>query len=59
MNLRAIVGAALLSARAGFVCADDWPQWRGLNRDAVWNEPGVLQKFPPGGLTISSGRRKR
>ncbi len=25
--------------------AGDWPDWRGNNRDGVWNEPGVVQKF--------------
>jgi outer membrane protein assembly factor BamB len=24
----------------------EWPDWRGHNRDAVWNEPDVLEKFP-------------
>jgi outer membrane protein assembly factor BamB len=32
--------------------ADDWPQWRGLHRDAVWHETGILQSFPPEGLKI-------
>lgn len=32
--------------------ADDWPQFRGLNRDAVWKEAGILQSFPPEGLKI-------
>jgi len=32
--------------------AEDWPQWRGLNRDGVWNETGILQTFPAGGLKI-------
>ena len=32
--------------------ADDWPQFRGLNRDGVWNESGTLQSFPPGGLAV-------
>ena len=32
--------------------ADDWPQWRGPNRDAVWNETGILQTFPARGLKI-------
>ncbi|HEY6168817.1 MAG TPA: PQQ-binding-like beta-propeller repeat protein [Verrucomicrobiae bacterium] len=32
--------------------AEDWPQWRGPNRDAVWNETGVLQTFPAAGLKI-------
>ncbi len=30
--------------------ADDWPQWRGPNRDGVWNETGILSSFPSGGL---------
>ena len=32
--------------------AADWPQWRGPNRDNVWNETGILKSFPPEGLTI-------
>jgi outer membrane protein assembly factor BamB len=30
--------------------AADWPQWRGPNRDGVWNETGILRTFPTGGL---------
>jgi outer membrane protein assembly factor BamB len=33
--------------------ADDWPQWRGPNRDGRWNESGITESFPPGGLKIS------
>ena len=33
--------------------ADDWPQWRGLNRDGIWNENGVLESFPKAGLKIA------
>ncbi|MGY8768535.1 MAG: PQQ-binding-like beta-propeller repeat protein [Pirellulales bacterium] len=25
--------------------ADDWPQWRGVNRDGVWHEKGIVSKF--------------
>src|ERR671936_510133 len=32
--------------------ADDWPQWRGPNRDGVWNETGILESFPPDGLKV-------
>jgi outer membrane protein assembly factor BamB len=35
------------------VRAADWPQWRGPNRDGVWNETGILESFPAGGLNIS------
>lgn len=24
----------------------DWPQWRGAQRDGVWRESGILEKFP-------------
>lgn len=29
--------------------ADDWPQWMGPNRDDVWAETGIIDKFPAGG----------
>jgi outer membrane protein assembly factor BamB len=25
--------------------ADEWPQWRGPNRDGLWKETGVVEKF--------------
>ena len=30
--------------------AEDWPQWRGVNRDAVWNETGLVTEFSEGSL---------
>src|SRR3972149_5374262 len=30
--------------------AGDWPQWRGLNRDGVCNETGLVESFPADGL---------
>jgi outer membrane protein assembly factor BamB len=30
--------------------AADWPQWMGPNRDDVWTETGIIEKFPEGGL---------
>ena len=38
----------LITARA-----EDWPQWRGPNRDGVWSERGILETFPPNGLKVS------
>ena len=32
--------------------ADDWPQWLGPQRDAVWRETGIIEKFPANGLKI-------
>ncbi|MCX5677453.1 MAG: hypothetical protein NTX87_20930 [Planctomycetota bacterium] len=35
----------LLLVAAPAALADDWPQWRGPDRDGVWKETGLLQKF--------------
>jgi outer membrane protein assembly factor BamB len=32
--------------------AEDWPQWRGPNRDGAWRETGILQTFPVEGLKV-------
>ena len=37
--------SAVVSNRA----LDDWPQWRGRNRDGVSAERGLLKSWPPGG----------
>ena len=54
-----------LVGRCLFVCAaaaglwlatpsrgDDWPQWLGPQRDGVWRETGILEKFPTNGPTV-------
>lgn len=33
--------------------ADDWPQWLGPNRDSVWREAGIVDKFPDDGLKVN------
>jgi outer membrane protein assembly factor BamB len=45
-----VFGALFLVGSA--VCADEWPQWLGPKRDAVWRESGVVEKFPTGGPPI-------
>src|SRR5436190_312569 len=32
--------------------ADDWPQWLGPERDSVWRETGIIDKFPADGPKI-------
>jgi outer membrane protein assembly factor BamB len=32
--------------------ADDWPQWLGPQRDGIWRETGIVDKFPPGDVKI-------
>jgi outer membrane protein assembly factor BamB len=32
--------------------ADDWPHWMGPDRDNVWKESGILERFPAGGLKV-------
>ena len=35
-----------------FIHADDWPQWLGPQRDAVWRETGIVEKFPAEGPRV-------
>ncbi len=46
----AVVFMALLTAR---LAAEDWPQWRGPNRLAIWAEDGIVDRFPEGGLQVT------
>lgn len=41
--------AAVISGTAH---ADDWPQWLGPNRNSVWKETGIVEKFPESGLKV-------
>lgn len=44
---------ALLFGTAAEAAADDWPQWRGPQRDGVWRETGILDKFPADGPRVA------
>jgi outer membrane protein assembly factor BamB len=46
---RLLLAATALAVAGSAGRADDWPQWMGPNRDAVWTETGVLDKFPAEG----------
>lgn len=30
---------------SGYSNAQDWPDWRGINRDGTWAETGIVEKF--------------
>ena len=44
-GITAVVGASLR--------ADDWPEWRGKGRLGVWNETGIIERIPAGGLPVA------
>lgn len=44
--------AALVLFPAVTLLAEDWPEWRGQGRRGVWNETGILEKFPEAGLKV-------
>ena len=46
------VAVTLLALPAAALRADDWPQWRGPNRDGVCNETGLMESFPADGLKV-------
>jgi outer membrane protein assembly factor BamB len=52
MNRSAALALLLSLAVASLVQADDWPQWMGPNRNNIWGESGLLEKFPEGGPKV-------
>jgi outer membrane protein assembly factor BamB len=54
-GFRWLVGVAAAISLFSFnvpLLADDWPQWRGPQRDGVWRETGVVENFPSAQLKI-------
>lgn len=51
-TLRALCLGLVLSLIRSAATADDWPQWMGPQRDNVWREDGLLEKFPAAGPTV-------
>ena len=33
--------------------AEDWPQWRGVDRDGVWDADGIVDQLPDGQLPLA------
>lgn len=52
MNMARFIGFSCLSMvllLVGAVVAEDWPQWRGPNRDGISKETGLLKTWPKEG----------
>jgi hypothetical protein len=47
-----VVRFIILVAVAIVMRADDWPEIRGKGRLGVWNETGIVDKFPESGLKV-------
>ncbi len=43
----------MLAISTQSVRAADWPQWMGPGRDNVWNETGLVERFPEGGPRVA------
>src|SRR5207253_2504057 len=43
---------ALLLVSVSAAWSDDWPGWLGPQRDGIWRETGILERFPPEGPPI-------
>jgi outer membrane protein assembly factor BamB len=45
-----VLGVLIYSGAS--LVAEDWPQWLGPNRDSVWRESGIVEKFPDQGPPV-------
>src|SRR5262245_32987356 len=50
--MRRAFSLVLLLALPLTLQAEDWPQWLGPKRDAVWSETGIVREFPKGGPKV-------
>ncbi len=47
--MRLVAALIFVALATQFASAEDWPQWLGTQRDGVWREDGIVEKFPEGG----------
>src|SRR5438105_11032911 len=52
IKLKACAWLLLLLLSGYSVVAEDWPQWLGPQRDAVWRETGIVEKFASNGPAV-------
>ena len=51
-TMRKLLLLLLMLAAPVAIHGEDWPEIRGTGRLGVWNEPGILEKFPASGLKV-------
>jgi outer membrane protein assembly factor BamB len=52
LPMRVLLVCLLAGLSAGSLRADDWPQWMGPNRDAIWAETGIVRELPKDGPKV-------
>ncbi|MGH9719942.1 MAG: PQQ-binding-like beta-propeller repeat protein [Bryobacteraceae bacterium] len=50
MSRERLIVLSVCVAASPLLQAADWPEWRGTGRQGVWNETGIVRRFPPDGL---------
>ncbi len=50
---RTLIGALCCTILLSGVCADDWPQWQGPDRNAISKETGLLKEWPKDGPPLA------
>ena len=48
----AALACAVVCCLTAVLDAEDWPQWRGIDRAAVWHETGIVERFAEDGLIV-------
>ena len=48
----AALACAVVCCLTAVLDAEDWPQWRGIDRAAVWHETGIVERFADDGLIV-------
>jgi outer membrane protein assembly factor BamB len=48
------ISFAILIVFASTICTmgQDWSQWRGVERQGIWHEDGIIDQFPDDGLKV-------
>jgi outer membrane protein assembly factor BamB len=50
--MAAAITCAVIALATLALDAEDWPQWRGMDRDAVWRDTGLVERFADDGLIV-------